>query len=74
MAEHHHGPAETGAEMDYSEHEKTYALFVNGTKYGTIICVALMVAMAAGFFTSVGLFSGMILFFLLSAGGIILSR
>ncbi|SIR01071.1 aa3 type cytochrome c oxidase subunit IV [Rhizobium sp. RU20A] len=74
MAEHHHGPAETGAEMDYAEHDKTYALFVNGTKYGTIICVALIVAMAAGFFTSAGFFSALVLFILLSVGGIVLTR
>jgi hypothetical protein len=39
MAEQMSGPAETGAEMDYSEHEKTYAIFLAGAKYGTIIVV-----------------------------------
>jgi hypothetical protein len=52
MAEQMSGPAETGAAMDYSEHEKTYALFLAGAKYGTIvIVVALLIAMAAYFFT-----------------------
>jgi hypothetical protein len=46
MAEQMNGPAETGAAMDYSEHEKTYALFLAGAKYGTIVIVALLIAMA----------------------------
>ena len=41
MAEHHTGPAETGAPMDYAEHEKTYNFFLNATKYGTMFCVTL---------------------------------
>ena len=57
MAEHHTGPVETGAPMDYAEHEKTYNLFVNASKYGTMFCVTLLIAMAAGFFTGAGFFS-----------------
>ena len=69
MAEHHSGPVETGAPMDYSEHEKTYKLFLNATKYGTLFCVALLIAMAAGFFTTMGFFSSLILFILLNVAG-----
>lgn len=38
MAEH--------SSMDYAEHERTYALFVGLTKWGTIGIVALLVLMA----------------------------
>ncbi|ASY70488.1 aa3-type cytochrome c oxidase subunit IV [Sinorhizobium fredii] len=69
MAEHHTGPAETGAPMDYSEHEKTYKLFLDATKYGTLFCVALLIAMAAGFFTTMGFISAVVLFILLNVAG-----
>ncbi|MEP2981133.1 MAG: aa3-type cytochrome c oxidase subunit IV [Lentilitoribacter sp.] len=65
MAKQETGPVELGAEMDYSEHDKTYNVFMVGTKYGTLICVALLIAMAIGFFTSGGLLSGFISFFVL---------
>lgn len=67
------GPVETGAAMDYAEHDRTYAAFVNLAKYGTLVCVALMAAMAFSFFTTAGWFSGIVLFVLISAiGGAIL--
>jgi hypothetical protein len=75
MAEHlPAGPVETGAEMDYSEHEKTYNVFLGLAKYGTLLTAALLVAMAFGFFTSAGLISATILFILISAVGIFLLR
>lgn len=44
MADKH---AEGGhPDMDYAEHERTYALFLNLTKYGTIVCIALMILLA----------------------------
>lgn len=68
MAQHHEtGPAELGAPMDYAEHEKTYAFFISMSKWGTVACVALMIAMAFGFFSSAGFFSATILFFLVMA-------
>lgn len=54
---------ELGAAMDYSEHTSTYALFVNIAKWGTLICIALLIAMAFAFFTPAGWFSATILFF-----------
>ena len=33
-------------DMDYAEHERTYKLFVKMAKYGTIICVLILVFMA----------------------------
>jgi hypothetical protein len=74
MAEHHSGPVEMGAPMDYPEHEKTYDLFIAAAKYGTLFCVALLIAMAAGFFTSAGFFSAVLLFIILNVAGFFLLR
>lgn len=74
MAEQMGGPVDTGAEMDYSEHEKTYAGFLAGAKYGTIVIVALLVAMAAFFFTSAGGIVSFLLFLVLSIGVSVLAR
>jgi F0F1-type ATP synthase assembly protein I len=57
------GPVETGAKMDYPEHEKTYRTFVSLAKYVSLVCFALLVGMAFGFFTDAGFFSSTILFF-----------
>ena len=69
MAEHHSGPVEMGAPMDYPEHEKTYDFFIAATKYGTMFCVVLLIAMAAAFFTSAGFFSALLLFIILNVVG-----
>mgnify|MGYP000938457788 CR=1 FL=1 len=68
------GPLETGAKMDYAEHEKTYGLFLKLSKYIVLICAALLVAMAFGFFvSSAGFFSSLIVFVLvLAVGGYLL--
>jgi hypothetical protein len=63
------GPAELGAPMDYQEHEKTYSLFIALVKYGSLVCCAILVAMAFGFFTSAGFFSAAFLFILLTIVG-----
>lgn len=69
MAEHHSGPVEMGAPMDYPEHEKTYDFFIAAAKYGTMFCVVLLIAMAAAFFTSAGFFSALLLFIILNVVG-----
>ncbi|MBW3096365.1 aa3-type cytochrome c oxidase subunit IV [Pseudohoeflea coraliihabitans] len=74
MAEHVEGPVESGAQMDYHEHEKTYAGFLAATKYGTLHLVTLMIAMAVFFFTGAGFFSSLILLIILSAIGVYLLR
>lgn len=74
MAEHHTGPVETGAPMDYKEHEQTYNMFIAGTKYGTMLLVALLLAMTAGFFGGAGLLGGLFVFIVLLAAGIFLLR
>lgn len=63
------GPVELGAEMDYAEHEKTFSLFINLTKYGSLICVALLIAMAFGFYTTAGFFSALVLFVVVCVAG-----
>jgi len=75
MADHaSDGPVELGAKMDYSEHEKTYSVFLALTKYGTLATAALLIAMAFGFFTSAGFISATILFILLVAVGAFILR
>ena len=70
MAEHTpDAPLEMGAKMDYSEHEKTYSRFIMLAKYGSLVCLALLAAMAFGFFTNAGFFSATILFFVICAAG-----
>ncbi|GLS34011.1 aa3 type cytochrome c oxidase subunit IV [Mesorhizobium albiziae] len=68
------GPVELGADMDHSEHEKTYSLFISLTKYTSLVCVALLIAMAFAFFTTAGFFSGLILFLVICAVGAFLLR
>lgn len=63
------GPVELGAQMDYAEHEGTYKLFIKLAKYCTLVCVALMIAMAFGFFVPAGFFSATVLFLLIVAVG-----
>lgn len=74
MSEHHSGPVETGAPMDYREHERTYQGFLAVAKYGTAACVALLVAMAAGFFTAGGWVGGVLTFIILFVASIIFLR
>ena len=74
MSEHRSGPIELGAPMDYAEHEKSYAGFIAASKYGTLAVVAILIAMAAGFFTAAGLVSSVILFAVICAVGGFLLR
>lgn len=48
--------------MDYPEHEKTYDHFLKFSIWTTAGCLALLVAMAAGFFAGFGLFGGTLVF------------
>ena len=74
MAEQKHGPVEIGAAMDYQAHEKTYNGFLALTKYGTMACVILMLAMAVGFFMGGGFLGGLLVFVVLNVAGFILLR
>ncbi|MNT76612.1 Bacterial aa3 type cytochrome c oxidase subunit IV [compost metagenome] len=74
MSEHHSGPVETGASMNYNEHEKTYDLFISATKYSTVFLVALLIAMAAGFFGGAGFIGGLIVLVVLTVAGVFMMR
>ena len=74
MDDHHSGPVELGATMDYREHEKTYDMFVAGSKGSLLVLTALMVAMAAGFMGGAGFFGGLVVFIALTAAGFFLLR
>lgn len=58
--------------MDYGEHEKTYADFLWLTKWSVVFLVALMIAMAAGFFGGFGLIGGTLLLIILMVVSIFL--
>lgn len=72
MDEHHTGALETGAPMDYNQHEQTYRAFLALTKWGMMLVAVLLIAMAAGFFAGAGLFGGIIVFAVLSVAGVFL--
>lgn len=48
--------------MDYAEHEKTYEMFLSGSKIVTVTSVALLAAMAFGFFAGGGFIGGSVVF------------
>ena len=67
------GPVELGAQMDYAEHDRTYKAFLSLAKYGSLVCAAILLAMAFGFFVG-GFFSATILFILVVAAGAFILR
>ncbi|SFN66840.1 aa3 type cytochrome c oxidase subunit IV [Mesorhizobium sp. NFR06] len=74
MADHSPtGPVELGAQMDYAEHDRTYKGFLSLAKYGSLVCAAILIAMAFGFFVG-GFFSGLIVFILVAAIGTLILR
>ncbi|CDX37779.1 aa3-type cytochrome c oxidase subunit IV [Mesorhizobium sp. CA14] len=74
MADHSPtGPVELGAQMDYAEHDRTYKAFLGLAKYGSLVCAAILIAMAFGFFVG-GFFSATILFILIMAVGALILR
>lgn len=74
MADHAERPIEVGAEMDYAEHDRTYAGFLAGAKYTTLFLVTVLIAMAFLFFTSAGFISSLILCAILNAIGVYFLR
>ena len=69
MAEHtHSGPAELGAPMDYSEHERTFAGFVALTKIGVLATIAILQALALFGIANNGFWLGVIQIVLMAAG------
>ncbi|MFN7102263.1 MAG: aa3-type cytochrome c oxidase subunit IV [Pseudorhizobium sp.] len=74
MDDHNTAPVETGAQMDYVEHERTYERFLAASKWVTVHLVVLMIAMAAGFFGGAGFFGALFIFIVLNAAAIYLLR
>jgi len=62
-----------GAPMDYPEHEATYSMFLALAKWGVIFNVALLVAMAAGFYMGAGFIGGTLIFIVLMIASKILA-
>lgn len=58
MADQNASPTEENSVMDYDEHERTYDMFMVGAKWLTIICCAILIGMAFGFFAGFGLIGG----------------
>jgi len=48
------------ADMDYPEHERTYALFLSMFKWGTIGTVAILVGMTVGLMMGGGFLGGIL--------------
>ena len=74
MAEKKSGPVETGAEMDYAEHEKTYEMFLMLAKYGTLVCIAIIIGLAVGFFSTAGVISATLVTIIICAIGYYILR
>jgi aa3 type cytochrome c oxidase subunit IV len=68
------GPVELGAQMDYDEHDKSYRLFLELAKYGSLVVVAILASMGFLFFTNAGVFSSAVLFIVICAVGYFLLR
>lgn len=56
---------EVESAMDYAEHDRTYHEFLWLTRWTVASVVALLIAMAAGFFGGWGLFGGTLIFIVL---------
>ena len=65
MADQTYELNEDGAPMDYPQHEQTYSMFLLPTKWGILFNVALLLAMAVGFFMGGGLVGGTLVFIIL---------
>ena len=73
MADQTYELNEDGAPMDYPQHEHTYSMFLLLTKWGVLFNVALLLAMAVGFFMGGGLVGGTLVFIILMIAAKILA-
>ncbi|MEL6920611.1 MAG: aa3-type cytochrome c oxidase subunit IV [Pseudomonadota bacterium] len=55
--------------MDYAEHERTFDMFIQGSKLITMVTIALLIALAFGFFAGGGLLGGTAAFVVLCVVG-----
>ncbi|MER0238037.1 aa3-type cytochrome c oxidase subunit IV [Fulvimarina sp. MAC8] len=65
---------DSAADMDYPEHDRTYALFLNMFKWGAIFVVALLVAMAVSLVGSGGVLGGIGTFLIVFAAAYFLAK
>lgn len=69
MAEHtSSGPVELGAEMDYAEHERTFAGFVALTKIGILATIAIIQALVLFGIAANGFWLGVLMIVLMFVG------
>ena len=73
MADQTYELNEDGAPMDYPQHEETHSMFLLLTKWGILFNVALLLAMAVGFFMGGGLLGGTLVFIVLMIAAKILA-
>ncbi|MEF2073156.1 aa3-type cytochrome c oxidase subunit IV [Consotaella aegiceratis] len=67
MAERASFEVGTAAEMDYPEHERTYALFLGMFKWGGVLVASLLIGMLFGFFGGGGFIGGALAFIVVAA-------
>ena len=67
MAELDNYDTSQAAEMDYPEHEKTYALFLFLIKWGIIVVLAIVIGMMVGLIMNGGFIGGILSFVVLVA-------
>ena len=66
MAEHtHSGPVELGAEMDYAEHDRTFAGFVTLTKITVLATIAILQALVLFGIAAHGFWLGVLMILLM---------
>jgi hypothetical protein len=72
MAEHTHaGPVDVGAEMDYPEHERTYAGFLALTKVTILATIATLQALVLFGIATGGFWLGVLMILLMIAASIV---
>ncbi|MCD2471387.1 aa3-type cytochrome c oxidase subunit IV [Jiella sp. MQZ9-1] len=69
MAKETHIDMSHAAEMDYPEHEKTYALFLTLFKWGTVAVVGILLGMMVGLVIGGGILASVLVFLLTIAIG-----
>lgn len=74
MAEQQGYEIGAGAKMDYREHEKTYGLFLNLIKFGTIWVIAILLGMLVGLMAAGGFIGGVGTFLVFGIVATLLAR
>ena len=69
MAEHHGAETGVAAKMDYREHDKTYNLFLNLVKFGSVFVVSILLFMMVALLSSAGLIAAILTFLIVNAVG-----